>query len=147
MTLSSRETVLRALLAKIKASVPGAADVMREPLKGQEVPRAGLVIQADGEAELLEELLSVRVWTWRRDATAEIYVKADEDSDWRARLDKLVRDLGAALLADRTLGGAVDHVQTGSPQIGQEDVTGFPGWASALLPISLWYDTADPADG
>jgi hypothetical protein len=59
-----------------------------------------------------------------------------------ALLDALLVDIGAAITADRTLGGAVEWAQPGSPEFQDVEFEGAAAARAALVPVTLWFTVA-----
>ena len=64
-------------------------------------------------------------------------------SRWLARCCSL-RDVGSALSADRTLGGAVDWLEWSAPQTSDLAIDGAGAIAGAVVTVTLFYVTPDP---
>jgi hypothetical protein len=51
-------------------------------------------------------------------------------------------DIGAAITADRSLGGAVDWSQPGAPEFEDVEVEGAAAARAGLVPVSLFFTVA-----
>lgn len=141
MTLSTRETALRALHTRLAEILE--ADVPREIDKAVQLPGSGLqAILRDGNPGDPDETIGVRSYGWRHEARVEVHVLRDARTDWQAQRDEAIAELEAGLMADRQLGGTVLDVQMGPPLLDAADTEGSPGIATAVLPIFLIYETA-----
>ena len=99
-----RETILAALHARLSA-LPATA--LRGEVLPERVPAEGLLILRDGEPGEPEVTLSPLAYHYQRCAEIEAVVQgADRDTAF----DTLTASIGAALTADRTLGGLCDWV-------------------------------------
>jgi len=128
-----RETILAALLARLSA-LPATA--LRGEVLPERVPAEGLLILRDGEPGEPEVTLSPLRYHYQHRAEIEAVVQgADRD----AVFDTLTASIGAALAADRTLGGLCDWIEADPEALPQVTVT--------LTPLSA-YDvlTAAPAE-
>jgi hypothetical protein len=137
--MSARETAIAALAARITASLAvrnPAPTIGRNTSIPQALPAGGLVVLRDGETTNQQAILSPLSYAIEHAAEIEVVART------QALLDALLVDLAAAVLADRTLGGAVEWAEPGSATF--DDVT-FEGAAparSASLPITLFYTVA-----
>ena len=102
---TTRETILVALHARLSAT---PATALRGAVLPERVPAEGLLILRDGEPGELEVTLSPLAYHYQHRAEIEAIVQgADRD----ATFDSLTATIGAALAADRTLGGLCDWVE------------------------------------
>ncbi len=107
---TTREAVLAALHAWMQ---PLAALILRDEVLPERIPAAGLIILRDGQPGEPEVTLSPLRYHYQHRAELEIVVKADNG---RASVfDTLIAAIGAALEADRTLGGLSDWVEPEAP--------------------------------
>ena len=106
---SSRETILTALHVRLSA-LPATA--LRGEVLPERIPASGLLILRDGEPGEPEVTLSPLSYHYQHRAEIEAVVQsADRD----AAFDTLTAGIGAAIAADRTLGGLCDWVEAESP--------------------------------
>ncbi|WP_274789804.1 hypothetical protein [Roseovarius tolerans] len=61
-----------------------------------------------------------------------------------AAFDTLTASIGAAIVADRTLGGLCDWVEAEAPRPVDLPVEGAASLKAAVIPVVLHYSTADP---
>lgn len=61
-----------------------------------------------------------------------------------AAFDTLCASVGAAIAADRTLGGLCDWVEAEAPRPVDLPVEGAASLKASLIPVILNYSTADP---
>ena len=128
-----RETILAALHARLSA-LPASA--LRGEVLPERVPAAGLLILRDGEPGEPEGTLSPPP-----PAELEAVVPgADRD----ATIHTLGASIGAALAANRTLGGLCDWVEAEAPRPVDLAVEGAASLKAAVIPVVLHYSTADP---
>ena len=110
---SKRETILSALAALITGNAAGATVLRNESLP-KRVPSAGLVILRDGEPGEPEVTLSPLTYIFDHLAVAEVIVEDRQNQD--AKFDAICVAMGAALEANRTLGGLCDWVEGVAPE-------------------------------
>ena len=134
---STREATLAALHARL-LTVP--ATTLRGEVLPERVPAAGLLILRDGEPGEPEVTLSPLRYHYQHRVEIEAVVQgADRDADF----DRLTASIGAALAADRTLGGLCDWVETEAPRPVDLPVEGAASLKAAVIPVVLHYSTAD----
>ncbi len=115
MTTSARETALLALLARLQTLT--GPRVERETVVPERIPAGGLIILRDGQPGEPDITLSPLRYHYAHRARLEVLVQPlhSGTGDGRhAALDDVLQQVGLALEADRTLGGAVTW---GPPQI------------------------------
>ena len=135
---STREATLAALHARL-LTVP--ATTLRGEVLPERVPAAGLLILRDGEPGEPEVTLSPLRYHYQHRAEIEAVVQgADRDADF----DRLTASIGAALAADRTLGGLCDWVEAEAPRQVDLPIEGAASLKAAVIPVVLHYTTADP---
>lgn len=134
---STREATLAALHARL-LTVP--ATTLRGEVLSERVPAAGLLILRDGEPGEPEVTLSPLRYHYQHRAEIEAVVQgADRDADF----DRLTASIGAALAADRALGGLCDWVEAEAPRPVDLPVEGAASLKAAVIPVVLHYSTAD----
>ena len=140
--MSKLETVLKALEAVLVAALP--ATVLRNEVLPEDVPFDGLVVLRDGSPGEPEVTLSPMTWHYVHTAEIEIIVRrADND----AAFDALRTAIGAAIAADRRLGGLCDWVEAQAPEATDIPVDGAAPLKAAVVPVQLHYSTTDPLGG
>ncbi|MFC7703674.1 acyl-CoA transferase [Plastorhodobacter daqingensis] len=133
-----RETILAALHARL-STLPATA--LRGEVLPERVSAAGLLILRDGESGEPEVTLSPLRYHYRHRGEIEAVVQgADRD----AAFDALCASVGAALAADRTLGGRCDWVEAEAPRPVDLPVVGAASLKAAVIPVILHYTTGDP---
>ena len=137
-----RETILQALHAALQ-TIP-AATVLRGAVLPERIPAGGLVILRDGDPGAPEMLLSPPAYLYEHRAEVEAIVEAGTPAEREAAFDALVAGVGAAIAADRTLGGLGDWVEAEAPEPAELAVEGAAGLKAAVIPVVLTYATADP---
>ena len=122
------------------AALAGVTNLRGEVLP-ERVPATGLLILRDGEPGEPEVTLSPLRYHYQHRAEIEAVVQgADRD----AAFDTLTASIGAALAADRTLGGLCDWVEAEAPRPVDLPVEGAASLKAAVIPVVLHYSTADP---
>ncbi len=140
---SRRESALQALLAALTA-VPGAS-VEREIAIPERVPQGGLIILRDGDPGKPEVTLSPLTYHYDHAARLEVFDQAGQPAARAIALDGLLRAVGTALGADRTLGATCDWLAWEAPAVEELPVPGggSPIRAATVI-VTLSYSTADP---
>lgn len=133
-----RETILAALHTRLSAL---SATVLRGDVLPERVPAVGLLMLRDGDPGEPEATLSPLTYHYQHRAEIEAVVQgASRDTAF----DTLCANIGAALAADRTLGGLCDWVEAEAPQPVDLPVEGAATLKAAVIPVILRYSTADP---
>ena len=134
---SIRETILAALHLRLQTL---SAPILRGDVLPERVPTAGLLILRDGEPGEPEVTMSPLTYHYQHRAEIEAVVQgASRD----AAFDTLCASIGAALAADRTLGGLCDWVEAEAPQPVDLPVDGAASLKAAVIPVVLHYSAAD----
>ena len=139
--MSTREAALVALRGVLAGALP-AADVKRNVDVPQTVGPGGLAVLRDGDPGEPEVSLSPPLYAFEHRAELELYIDRRDGAE--AVLDALLADIGAALLADPTLGGRVDHCEPTPPTLEPLSGDGGAPLRVARLAILLIYVTASP---
>ena len=135
---TTRETVLAALQARL---LPLAALTLRDEVLPERIPAAGLIILRDGQPGEPEVTLSPLRYHYQHRAEIEAVVQgADRD----AAFDTLCASVGAAVAADRTLGGLCDWIEAEAPRPVDRAVEGATSMKAAVIPVILPSSRADP---
>lgn len=131
------DTTLEAALLALVATLDGAtaAEVIRNATRPEDVPASGLVVVRDGAQQEAEATFSPL--RYHIDHGAEVVVHALT----AAIRDTLLKALSNALIADRTLGGAVEFLEVGAIGLEDADFDGVAGVPGALMPVVLSYTT------
>lgn len=135
---TSRETILTALMARIKTV---SAVALRGEVLPERVPPAGLLILRDGDPGDPEVTLSPLRYHFQHRTEIEAVVQgASRD----IAFDTLCASLASAIAADRTLGGLCDWVEAEAPRPVDLPIEGAASLKAAVIPIVLHYSLADP---
>ena len=137
--MSRREQILAALLQRLQFSL--AATVRRNEVLPERVTGEGLVILRDGEPGEPEITLSPLRYHYQHRAEIEAVVQGTDRDE---AFDMLTATIGAAIVADRTLGGLCDWVEAEAPRPVDLPVEGAASFKAAVIPVVLHYSTADP---
>lgn len=133
-----RETILTALHARLK-TLPATA--LRGEVLPERIPAAGLIILRDGDPGEPEITMSPLRYHYQHSAEIEVVVQsAGRD----AAFDSLIASIGAALEADRTLGGLCDWIEPEAPKPVDLPVEGAAALKAASITVTLHYTTASP---
>jgi hypothetical protein len=134
-----RETILAALFARLQ---PLAALTLRDEVLPERIPAAGLIILRDGQPGEPEVTLSPLRYHYQHRAELEVVVQAPNG---RASVfDSLIADIGAALEADRTLGGLCDWAEPEAPASVDLPIEGAAALKAAVITVVLHYTTTGP---
>ena len=110
----------------------GEFDLLKPVLElaAEEMDRADFL--RDGDPGQPEVVLSPLTYHWRHAAEIEVYIQGAPAGERDTAVDDLLVAIGGAIVADPTLGGAVDHVETGPPDLSDEAVPGAAAPHGAL---------------
>jgi hypothetical protein len=134
-----RETILTTLTDLLR-TVPHVS-VLRGEVLLERIPAEGLVILRDGEPGDPEVTLSPLRYHYQHRAEIEAVVQgADRDTAFAT----LCTSIGAAISADRTLGGLCDWVEAEAPRPVDLPVDGTASLKAAVITVVLHYSTANP---
>jgi hypothetical protein len=136
---SHRETILAALHTRLQTL---AAPVLRGEVLPERIPATGLIILRDGKPGAPEVLLSPLTYFYEHRAELEVVIQAGTGRD--VLFDVLTADIGAALAADRTLGGLCDWVEAEAPDPVDLPIEGAVALKAAVIIVVLHYATGDP---
>lgn len=141
---STSEQVLTALFALLVANMPAGAKVLRNAALPERIPAAGVVILRDGDPGEPEFIFSPSLWFYDHRAEVEVIVEAGTPAARDAAFDAIKLALGAALAADRTLGGLCDFVMPDAPSPVDLPMEGAEGLKAAVIDVVLSYGSPDP---
>jgi len=136
---TTRETVLAALLTRLQ---PLAALVLRDDVLPERIPTAGLIILRDGQPGEPEVTMSPLRYHYQHRAEMEVVVQAGIGR--ASTFDTLIAAIGAALDADRTLGGLCDWVEPEAPSSVDLPIEGAAALKAAVITVVLHYTTTGP---
>jgi hypothetical protein len=141
--MSKREQVIEAVVALIDAALP-AAKVERNAAKPERIPPGGLAIVRDGDPGEPDVLLSPLTYLYTHRVPIEIAARESGPQSREQVLDAMLAAIGAAVAADRTLGGLCDFIEAEAPATADIEAAGaLPGrWADAAIVAT--YGTSDP---
>jgi hypothetical protein len=137
--VSVREAALTALSARLGAALAArdpAPKLLRNETVPQRLPPGGLVVLRDGETVEETPMLSPLAWQIEHRAVVEV-VAANTPL-----LDALLVEIGAAITADRTLGGAIEWAQPGAPSFDDIETEGVAASRAAAIPVTLIFTVA-----
>lgn len=137
---TNRETILQSLHALLQTL---SATALRGEVLPERVPTGGLIILRDGDPGDPEVLLSPLLYLYDHRAEIEVVVQAGDPAARDAALDTLLASIGAALAADRTLGGLCDWIKPEAPKPVDLPIEGAATLKAAIVPVVLTYATAD----
>ena len=140
---SRREEVLDAIKTLIARALPNA-EVKRNLDKPERIPPGGLVIIRDGDPGEPEVLLSPLTYVYEHRVPIELAAFASASLTREQAMDQMLSAIGMAAMADRTLGGLCDFIETEAPTSDDLETAGAMSgrWADAAIIVS--YATANP---
>jgi hypothetical protein len=136
---TTRETVFAVLHARLQ---PLAALTLRDEVLPERIPAAGLIILRDGQPGEPEVTLSPLRYHYQHRAELEVVVQAPNGR--ASAFDDLITAIGAALEADRTLGGLCDWVEPEAPASVDLAIEGAAALKAAIITVVLHYTTTGP---
>lgn len=136
---TTRDAVLAALHARLQ---PLTARTLRDEVLPERIPTAGLIILRDGQPGEPEVTLSPLRYYYQHRAELEVVVQAGAGR--ASAFDDLIIAIGAALEADRTLGGLCDWVEPEAPASVDLPVEGAAALKAAVITVVLHYTTTGP---
>ena len=140
---SKREQVIAAVHALVAAALP-LTGVKRNLDKPERIPAGGLVIVRDGDPGEPEALLSPLSYTYSHRIVLELAAYASVTQTREQVLDAMLSAIGAAVMANRTLGGFCMFLETEAPSSDNLEAAGAASarWAEAV--IIATYTTSNP---
>ena len=139
---SKREQVLAALSGRLRG-IAGAAFKRNEALPVS-VPTGGLVLLRDGDPGEPDVTLNPRTEFYSHRAEIEAFVTRPVDGGGEGMLDALLSRIGAALAADRSLGGLAENLFCSAPETSALAIEGAAPSLAARLTITIEYLAGDP---
>lgn len=140
---SKREQVLDAIKALVLTALP-YADVERNRDKPQAIAAGGTVIIRDGDPGEADVTLSPLTYLWDHRIPLEVGAYESGGKSPGEVLDDMLRPLGAAIEADRTLGGLCDWIDVSAPVTDSIEAFGVEPGRWADLDIVATYATTNP---
>ena len=140
---SKREAVLAAVRTLIAGALP-AAEVKRNLAKAERISTGGLVVVRDGEPGEPEVTLSPLTYHFEHRIVVEVAANEVAGTPREQALDAMLRTIGVAVAANRTLGGLCDWVEAEAPATDDAEALGAIPVRFALLSIVASYATTDP---
>lgn len=147
MADSTRETALKALKALLDAADTWsgvAPAIKRNEPEAADIPAGGLVVLRDGDPGDPEVYLSPPAYAFSHRAEVVVQVQDANAAARDAALDRILKDLGAAIDADPTLGGAVEMAAASLADSLEEPVDGAATIKAAVVAVVLEYVAASP---
>ncbi|TCP58601.1 hypothetical protein EV663_12013 [Rhodovulum bhavnagarense] len=136
---TTREAILAALHARLQ---PLAALTLRDEVLPERIPAAGLIILRDGQPGEPEVTLSPLRYHYQHRAELEVVVQAGTGR--ASAFDSLIATIGAAMEADRSLGGLCDWIEPEAPASVDLPVEGAAALKAAVITVVLHYTSTGP---
>ncbi len=140
---SRREQILQQLLVVFTAARPNS-DVKRNQDKPETIPPGGMVVIRDGDPGKPDVDLSPLAYIFDHRIPIEVGAFESGSMTREEVLDEILGDLGAAIAADRTLGGLCDFVQVEAATTDDIEVYGALSGRWADTAVIATYRTTDP---
>jgi hypothetical protein len=140
--MSLREQVLRTLFYRLR-TVPNAT-VKRNEALPQSVPAIGLIILRDGDPGEPDVTLNPRTEFYTHRAEIEAFVTQPVGGGGESVLDALLSGIGAALAADRSLGGLAENLFWSAPETSVLAIEGAAPILTARITVTIEYLVSDP---
>lgn len=140
---SKRETVISAVKALVAEALPGA-EVKRNLAKAERIPPGGLVVIRDGDPGEPEVSLSPLTYLYSHRIPLEVAAYESATLTREQVVDVMLGAIGAAVMANRTLGGLCDWIETQAPVTNDIEALGALPGRFADLAILAVYATTDP---
>ena len=143
MAASRAEQILKALKALLE-TVPGVK-VERNTAVPEKIPAGGLIVLRDGDPGEPEQALGGFAGAYySHRVEVEIFVEEGDAAVRDTAFDVLLKDIGAALEADPTLGGLAFGMNYGRPSTDVEAVEGAAAIKTGTLAVVVEYETDTP---
>lgn len=142
-TPSKREQVLAAVFDLVTAACPGAY-VERNRDKARSPSVGGDIVVRDGEPGEPTWDLSPPMANYSHYIPLEVQGFASETLTPEQTVDSLLRDIGLAVAADRTLGGLCDYLDLVAPDGAWTNAEGATALRNADAAIIAQYATPNP---
>lgn len=137
-------TIETAIVALQSALSGHAATVLREADLPEECPPEGVINIVPSDPREVGRHLGVGRREWECVVELEAVVRGPDASSRNAALDAVLVAAADLLVADRTLGGAVDYLDLGGPtEIDVVPMLGAETLKGAVLTATLFYETTD----
>lgn len=140
---SHREQVIEAVKALVEGALPGA-DVKRNQTKPERIGPGGHVVIRDGDPGEPETTLSPLTYTYSHVIPVEIAAYESASMAREAVLDGMMAAVGAAVAADRTLGGLCTWLDVTAPAPDDAEAAGAEPFRWADVGVIAVYDTRTP---
>ncbi|MDP3405050.1 MAG: hypothetical protein Q8S03_10200 [Brevundimonas sp.] len=141
--MSRREDVLAAIKALVVAALP-SADVERNRSKAKSIGPGGTVLIEDGDPGEPEIDLSPLSYNYVHRVPLMVGGYASASLTDAQVLDAMLTAIGAAVMADRTLGGLCDFLETEAPDGSALEVAGAEPGRQCEAAIIAHYSTPSP---
>lgn len=141
---SKAETILDAFAAALASAAPAGATVGRNIEMPTRVPSAGLLILRDGSPGEPDVMLGPVTYYYTHRAVVDVLAQGADGGDRDARFDTARAAIGAAVVADRTLGGLCDWIEAdGSSEPAEVEIQGGDPVKAAEIGVLLMYATTE----
>lgn len=125
-------------------SAIAGATVKRNEALPRSVPSDGIVILRDGDPGEPDVTLNPKTEFYSHRAEIEAFMTQPAGGGGEAELDALLSAVGAALAADRSLGGLAENLFWSAPEIGVLAIEGAVPVLTARIIVIIEYLVSDP---
>lgn len=139
---SARETALQGLFTVLDG-ITGPT-VYRNNTEDPEVPDSGMINQWDGEPGEPEVTMSPTLYEYDHPVEVEVFFAGGTSSQRDTGLDNLLQLIGAAIAADRTLGGTVAYARVAPSDPEGEPVDGGDDIKAVNVFVIMTYTSSTP---
>ena len=144
--MSRRLDVLQALKVLVQAALPGATvkGLDADAAKPERIPPGGMVIVRSGDPGPAAVDLSPLAYNYDHAIPVEVSAYQSSARTTNEVIDDMLTQIGAAIAADRTLGGLCNWLDADAPVIDDVTADGSPAGAGADLVVTASYVTSNP---
>ena len=144
--MSAREAAIAALYATIAAALSPRSPpptVLRNETIPQRLPPGGLVIVQDGDTIEQTAIMSPLRWQVQHNADVVVAAPGATPAQRALALDSLMVAISTAIVASRTLGGAVEWATPDAATFDDLTAEGAAAIRTASIPVQLWFTTTE----
>lgn len=144
--MSKRRDAAAAVKAMIAAAIPGqdVRGLANDAARPTAIPPNGLVIVRPGTMGEPDVDLNPLTYHYQHRIPVELAWMPQAGQDADAIVDAMLEAIGAAVAADRTLGGAVEFLDVTEPEVGDIAAAGTATAAGATFEVVAHYSTSSP---
>jgi hypothetical protein len=143
---STRLTVLRAVLALVTGALPGVEvlGLTTEAAKPGRIGSGGRAVLREGDPGDPEIDLSPLAYNYTHAIPIELDALRSATKEPPEIIDDMLKAIGAAVAANRTLGGLCHFIDAALPSVDDTNAEGARSGSATTLIITAQYTTANP---